>query len=501
MNLFQLVIKQMRQRALGTWLTLLSVTLGVGLAITILILYREAGNLFGQTDFGCDVIIGKLGSGTQLVMNTIYHIDTSPGNIPYSVYEEMLRPDRMPVAAVPIVMGDNFKGDPVVGTSAAMFGINEETGKPLEPAARLEYQPGHTYDLAEGHCFATDRFEAVVGSDVAANDGLKIGSTFSTTDSQHSPADNSIQWTVVGVMKQTLTAADSSIYIPIRSYFAVETHGAALKAGLEAPPAAASEPTTTVPTTTAPTRAPATSPATAQTTAPVNGAVTSPSGLFKLYPDGSFNLLIPQGLWQISAILANTPPPPQPSLPNRLIEIITARKEAMAVNPTTVMKEAGNPMGPTDLGFNIVIGSKTSNAQQLVKSAVFHVGKPTGTIPYSLYEQYLPTSMLPKPPSPEGKSVEDVAPQPAMNFYGMAKIAVPIAVGDTYRGQWRIIATTTNLFGIDDETGVEWKTDEEKQENQLPYRKDKYYEFADGHCFAPNRFEAILGSETAERAV
>ncbi len=73
MNLFQLVLKQMRQRALGTWLTLLSVTLGVALAITILILwYREAGNLFGQKDYGYEVLIGKQGSGTQLVMNSVY---------------------------------------------------------------------------------------------------------------------------------------------------------------------------------------------------------------------------------------------------------------------------------------------------------------------------------------------------------------------------------------------------------------------------------------------
>ena len=37
MNLFQLVLKQMRQRALGTWLTLLSVVLGVALAVAVLL--------------------------------------------------------------------------------------------------------------------------------------------------------------------------------------------------------------------------------------------------------------------------------------------------------------------------------------------------------------------------------------------------------------------------------------------------------------------------------
>ncbi len=43
MNLFQLVLKQMRQRSLSTWLTLLSVLLGVALAVAIMILRREAG--------------------------------------------------------------------------------------------------------------------------------------------------------------------------------------------------------------------------------------------------------------------------------------------------------------------------------------------------------------------------------------------------------------------------------------------------------------------------
>ena len=38
MNLFQLVLKQMRQRSLSTWLTLLSVLLGVSLAIAAVVL-------------------------------------------------------------------------------------------------------------------------------------------------------------------------------------------------------------------------------------------------------------------------------------------------------------------------------------------------------------------------------------------------------------------------------------------------------------------------------
>ncbi len=43
--------------------------------------------------------------------------------------------------------------------------------------------------------------------------------------------------------------------------------------------------------------------------------------------------------------------------------------------------------------------------------------------------------------------------QPPMNFYREAKIAVPMTVGDTYKGKFRIVGTTTNMFGIDDDSG------------------------------------------------
>jgi putative ABC transport system permease protein len=130
MNLFQLVLKQMRQRALGTWLTLLSVTLGVALAVAIMILRREAGSLFGQKDYGYDTIIGKKGSATQLVMNTVYHLDASPGNLPYSLYQQLLHAPQYRQyvrLAVPYVVGDSYRGKySIVGTTPNLFGFDDE---------------------------------------------------------------------------------------------------------------------------------------------------------------------------------------------------------------------------------------------------------------------------------------------------------------------------------------------------------------------------------------
>src|ERR1035437_8608577 len=90
MNLLQLILKQMRQRALSTFLTCFSILLGVALATSIMVVGDEGGSVFAQTDYGYDLLVGPKASPLQLVLNTVYHLDNSPGNIPYGLYENMV---------------------------------------------------------------------------------------------------------------------------------------------------------------------------------------------------------------------------------------------------------------------------------------------------------------------------------------------------------------------------------------------------------------------------
>lgn len=146
MNFLQIVLKQMRQRALSTSLTILSVLLGVALVVGIMILRRGADNLFGQTDYGYDVLVGAKGSPLQLVLNTVYHIDRSPGNIPYSLYEEFLHSPQYRSAvriAVPYVVGDSYKGLRIVGTLPKLFGLDDQ-GQLLPPEKGVGIPPGAT---------------------------------------------------------------------------------------------------------------------------------------------------------------------------------------------------------------------------------------------------------------------------------------------------------------------------------------------------------------------
>src|SRR5437763_4177001 len=188
MNLFQLVLKQMRQRALSSWLTTLAVLLGVALAVALMIVMNVSGAIFGKTEYGYDVIVGPKGSPLQLVLNTVYHLDQSPGNIPYSLFEEMAKPRgiyRPQVrTAVPTAVGDSYKGQRIVGAPPRLFGL-DDSGQPLE--VPFDYRPSRRYEMAEGKVYASNQFEAVVGSDIPRLTGLNLGDTFHATHAMPTP--------------------------------------------------------------------------------------------------------------------------------------------------------------------------------------------------------------------------------------------------------------------------------------------------------------------------
>src|SRR5262249_51253894 len=122
--------------------------------------------------------------------------------------------------AVPIAVGDTYKGQRIVATLPKLFGMDDE-GNPLDPARVLPYRPEKRYEIEFGKVFAANRFEAIIGADIPKLTGLNVGASFHATHGQ--PAPNQEEdvhdelWTVTGILKPTHTAADRVIYIPLTS--------------------------------------------------------------------------------------------------------------------------------------------------------------------------------------------------------------------------------------------------------------------------------------------
>lgn len=329
MSFLQLIVKNMRQRALSTWLTLLSVLLGVGLATAIMLMQREGKALFGQKDFGYDMLIGPKASRLELVLSTVYDIHTSDigiGLISYDVYEKIATAKPPQVKwALPFVVGDLYEEFRVIGTLPHMFPTDWE-GKPLGQRV-FEYRKDKKLEFAQGRAFHPKKFEAVIGAEVAKQTGLKIGSKFAPQhDAGHGQGEHHHEeFTVVGILKRTYTAQDRGLYIPLITYYAIPEHDKGLRDQAKLLRAAQGLP---------PEERPATLP-TGELLAPV---ATQPAKKvsYRQNADGTIDIDLPQKDWRITAIYVQN----YGGFPMMLLTYqINNLPEAMALSPTMVMAE------------------------------------------------------------------------------------------------------------------------------------------------------------------
>jgi putative ABC transport system permease protein len=199
---------------------------------------------FQQSTVGYEMVVGAKGSPLQLVLNTVFNLDISPGNIPWSVLEK-LRADKRVKAAVPFSVGDNYHGFRIIGTTDAFkdaFGYSLADGRWFtfsEDALRDAFTEaseraheriarehgGESPKPAEHHRAAA---EAVIGATVAQETGLRVGQTFiaahGVEQSPNAEEHTDNPWTVVGVLAPTGTAADRALYINLDSFYHIEGH-------------------------------------------------------------------------------------------------------------------------------------------------------------------------------------------------------------------------------------------------------------------------------------
>ena len=119
-NLFLMIRRAIQQHALSSIITAISVALGCGLVLAVWLIKIQSYQAFTGGAIGFDAVLGARGSQLQLVLNTVFHLETSAGNIPWSLYKQIENDPRVR-AAVPYALGDNYYGYRIVGTSNQLF--------------------------------------------------------------------------------------------------------------------------------------------------------------------------------------------------------------------------------------------------------------------------------------------------------------------------------------------------------------------------------------------
>jgi putative ABC transport system permease protein len=213
MTLPLIVRRSLRQHLLSTIVTVLSIGLAGGLLISIWVVKDQAQATFTQVNIGFDAVLGARGSKLQLVLNSIFHLEASPGNVSQADYQYIKHHPAVKLA-IPIAVGDNLRGYRVVGTIPELF-------------TEVEYKPGTKFALEPGgRLFDPAAKEAVVGNFAASRLGLKVGDTFHPFHGlAYNPKEQHADiYTVTGILAPSNTPADKVVWIPIHGLQTMSGH-------------------------------------------------------------------------------------------------------------------------------------------------------------------------------------------------------------------------------------------------------------------------------------
>lgn len=210
--IWNLIYRSLRQHALSTLVTAGSIALAAGLLLTVWVVKTQSQAAFANINSGFDAVLGARGSKLQLVLNAIFHLEASPGNLSPQEVEAVRRHPAIK-AAIPLAVGDNYYGWRIVGTLPQLFDI--------------EYAPGKKHTVVPGGRMFEDRKrEAVVGALVARKLKLKVGDTFQPYHGLafDAAAKHEEVYTITGLLEPTGTPADRVIWIPLSGVQTMKGH-------------------------------------------------------------------------------------------------------------------------------------------------------------------------------------------------------------------------------------------------------------------------------------
>ncbi len=220
MSLWNIAWQNVRERALSSILTALSISLGVALVVAVLVIHGTIDRAFRRGAQGYDLIVGAKGGQLPLVLSTVFYLQLNQQLDPvsYALYKKLT---SGPLAgsvelAVPVCMGHEYKDCAVVATNQDMFD-------------RLRYGNDQKYEFAAGMNFRDNQpFDAVVGATAAQRADLKLGSNFRPVatgleKTKHGEEGHE-EFTVVGVLSPTGTPNDRAIFINLEGFFRCPAH-------------------------------------------------------------------------------------------------------------------------------------------------------------------------------------------------------------------------------------------------------------------------------------
>lgn len=201
----KLAWKNLWFKPLNTFLSVVLLTASVAIITLLILLQNQFDTKFNKTIDGIDMVLGAQGSPLQVILSSVYHIDSPTGNINYNEAQKWMN-NPFVAQAIPLAFGDNYRGYKILGTTP-------------------NYITKYDGTFAQGNTFIQP-LEVVIGSEIASNMQIKLGDTFvgSHGASEHGDLHENHPYTVVGILNKNGSILDNLILSNIETVWKVHDH-------------------------------------------------------------------------------------------------------------------------------------------------------------------------------------------------------------------------------------------------------------------------------------
>ena len=206
MNIFTLSIKNIFNKPLSSSISLALLVLGVGIISLLLQLNTLIKDQMDNNLRGIDMVVGAKGSPLQLILSSVYHIDSPTGNISLAEAETISN-NRMVGSSIKILYGDNYKGFRIVGAERKFVELYKGVIK-----------EGKDWD---------NPYEVLVGSKVYEKLKINLGDELISSHGLRETGQSHDEGTfkVVGLLKPSNSVIDQLIITSPQSIWDIhETH-------------------------------------------------------------------------------------------------------------------------------------------------------------------------------------------------------------------------------------------------------------------------------------
>ena len=213
MPLWKIAYRSIQFRSVSSILTAFSMSLGVAIVVTVIVIHGVLNDSFNRSAQGYDLIVSAKGSPLDVVLSTVFYLRSPVGEVPES-YLRMFRTGQyshLIEEAIPVSIGHHFRGVSIIGTDPDFF-------------TKLKYMGDQSYRFAAGENLKyDDPFTAVIGSRASQRTGLRVGDLFQPEAAQDAGCDDHEPFKVVGVLAPTGTPNDNAIFVHIDGFY--DMHG------------------------------------------------------------------------------------------------------------------------------------------------------------------------------------------------------------------------------------------------------------------------------------